>query len=75
MGGVVEVVAPVFVLIGLGYGAARLGFKSPDVFRAVSIMGGGPLQEILRDAPRAGRRRAGPGPASPNFPAGGSEST
>jgi len=42
-----------------GYGAARLGFKYPDVFRAVSIMGGGPLQaELLADAPRAGRRRA-----------------
>jgi len=41
-----------------GYGAARLGFKYPDVFRAVSIMGGGPLQENLLDAPRAGRRRA-----------------
>jgi poly(3-hydroxybutyrate) depolymerase len=41
-----------------GYGAARLGFKHPDVFRAVSIMGGGPLQENLLDAPRAGRRRA-----------------
>lgn len=41
-----------------GYGAARLGFKYPDIFRAVSIMGGGPLQENLLDAPRAGRRRA-----------------
>ena len=41
-----------------GYGAARLGFKYPDLFRAVSIMGGGPLQENLLDAPRAGRRRA-----------------
>jgi S-formylglutathione hydrolase FrmB len=41
-----------------GYGAARLGFKYPDQFRAVSIMGGGPLQENLLDAPRAGRRRA-----------------
>jgi len=41
-----------------GYGAARLGFKYPDLFRAVSVMGGGPLQENLLDAPRAGRRRA-----------------
>jgi len=41
-----------------GYGAARLGFKYPDLFRAVSIMGGGPLQAELRDAPRAGQRRA-----------------
>jgi poly(3-hydroxybutyrate) depolymerase len=41
-----------------GYGAARLGFKYPDLFRAVSIMGGGPLQTELLDGPRAGRRRA-----------------
>jgi S-formylglutathione hydrolase FrmB len=41
-----------------GYGAARLGFKYPELFRAVSIMGGGPLQADLLDAPRAGRRRA-----------------
>ena len=42
-----------------GYGAARLGFKYPESFRAVSIMGGGPLQaDLLDDAPRAGRRRA-----------------
>jgi len=42
-----------------GYGAARLGFKYPDLFRAVSIMGGGPLQaDLLDDAPRSGRRRA-----------------
>ena len=41
-----------------GYGAARLGFKYPDVFRAVSMMGSGPLQENLLDAPRASRRRA-----------------
>jgi len=42
-----------------GYGAARLGFKFPDTFRGVSIMGGGPLQaDLLDDAPRAGRRRA-----------------
>ena len=41
-----------------GYGAARLGFKYTDVFRAVSIMGGGPLQAELIQAPRAGRQRA-----------------
>lgn len=41
-----------------GYGAARLGFKYPDVFRSVSIMGAGPLQADLLEAPRAGRRRA-----------------
>jgi enterochelin esterase-like enzyme len=41
-----------------GYGAARLGFKYPELFRAVSIMGGGPLQADLLDAPRAGRQRA-----------------
>ena len=42
-----------------GYGAARLGFAYPEMFRGVSIMGGGPLQAaLLDDAPRAGRRRA-----------------
>jgi poly(3-hydroxybutyrate) depolymerase/enterochelin esterase-like enzyme len=41
-----------------GYGAARLGFKYPDLFASVSIMGGGPLQANLLDAPRAGQRRA-----------------
>ena len=41
-----------------GYGAARLGFKHPELFRAISIMGGGPLQTNLLDGPRAGRRRA-----------------
>ena len=30
-----------------GYGAARLGFKYHDLFRAISIMGGGPLQAEL----------------------------
>ena len=43
-----------------GYGAARLGFKFPEMFAAVSIMGAGPLQaDLLHSAPRAGRRRAG----------------
>jgi len=41
-----------------GYGAARLGFKYPELFATVSIMGGGPLQTNLMDAPRAGQRRA-----------------
>jgi S-formylglutathione hydrolase FrmB len=41
-----------------GYGAARLGFKYPELFKAVSIMGGGPLQVDLFAGPRAGRRRA-----------------
>ncbi len=41
-----------------GYGAARLGFKYPDVFRAVSIVGAGPMQEELVQTPRAGRQRA-----------------
>jgi len=41
-----------------GYGSARLGFKYPELFRAVSIMGGGPLQAELKQAPRAGRKRA-----------------
>jgi len=36
-----------------GYGAARLGFKYPELFRAVSIMGGGPLQTDLLAGPRA----------------------
>jgi poly(3-hydroxybutyrate) depolymerase len=41
-----------------GYGAARLGFKFPELFRGISIMGGGPLQAELIQAPRAGRQRA-----------------
>jgi len=41
-----------------GYGAARLGFKYPELFRAISIMGGGPLQKDLLEGPRAGRERA-----------------
>jgi poly(3-hydroxybutyrate) depolymerase len=41
-----------------GYGAARLGFSYPELFRGISIMGGGPLQAELVQAPRAGRRRA-----------------
>jgi poly(3-hydroxybutyrate) depolymerase len=41
-----------------GYGAARLGFKHHDLFRSISIMGGGPLQAELIHTPRAGRQRA-----------------
>jgi S-formylglutathione hydrolase FrmB len=42
-----------------GYGAARLGFKFPETFRAVSIVGAGPLQsDLIEGAPRVGRRRA-----------------
>lgn len=41
-----------------GYGAARLGFKYTELFRGISIMGGGPLQSELIQAPRAGRQRA-----------------
>ncbi|MFM7739825.1 MAG: alpha/beta hydrolase-fold protein, partial [Planctomycetota bacterium] len=41
-----------------GYGSARLGFKYPELFRSISIMGGGPLQAELKQTPRAGRQRA-----------------
>jgi poly(3-hydroxybutyrate) depolymerase len=41
-----------------GYGAARLGFKHPDIFHAVSLLGSGPLQPELTQTPRAGRQRA-----------------
>lgn len=41
-----------------GYGAARLGFKHPDLFGAVSIMGAGPLQAELTRTPRASRSRS-----------------
>ena len=40
-----------------GYGAARLGFKHPETFGAVSIMGGGPLQETLTRTPRASSKQ------------------
>ncbi len=38
-----------------GYGAARLGFKHHDLFGAVSILGGGPLQKEFKpdETPRA----------------------
>lgn len=41
-----------------GYGAARLGFKYSELFRAVSMVGAGPMQAELIEAPRAGRSRA-----------------
>lgn len=41
-----------------GYGAARFGFKYPEMFRAISIVGAGPLQETLTSTPRASRVRA-----------------
>ncbi len=41
-----------------GYGAARLGFKFPEVFGAVSMLGAGPLQERLERTPRASRIQA-----------------
>ena len=41
-----------------GYGAARLGFKYPELFRSVSIMGAGPLQAELIQTPRTSRQRA-----------------
>lgn len=39
-----------------GYGAARLGFKHPQLFAAVSLFGAGPLQADFNEAPRAGPR-------------------
>jgi enterochelin esterase-like enzyme len=39
-----------------GYGAARLGFKHPHLFAAVSLLGAGPLQAEFTEAPRAGPR-------------------
>ena len=41
-----------------GYGAARFGFKYPEMFRAVSIMGAGPMQETLTHTPRASKVQA-----------------
>jgi enterochelin esterase-like enzyme len=41
-----------------GYGSARLGFKYPALFRAVSIAGAGPLQRELNSTPRASRIQA-----------------
>ncbi len=40
-----------------GYGAARFGFKYPELFASVSMMGAGPLQADLKaDAPRKKKR-------------------
>ncbi len=39
-----------------GYGAGRLGFKYPDLFAGVSLLGAGPLQPKLEQAPRVGIR-------------------
>ena len=41
-----------------GYGAARLGFKYPELFRSVSIVGAGPMQSELKSTPRASRIQA-----------------
>ena len=41
-----------------GYGSARLGFKHPELFRAISIVGAGPLQSELKSTPRASRLQA-----------------
>jgi len=42
-----------------GYGAARLGFKFPEVFATASLMGAGPLQADLEaNSPRATKQRA-----------------
>jgi enterochelin esterase-like enzyme len=42
-----------------GYGAARLGFKFPEIFATASLMGAGPLQADLEgNAPRKKRRAA-----------------
>lgn len=41
-----------------GYGAARFGFSFPEQFRAVSIMGAGPMQPELSATPRASRVQA-----------------
>jgi enterochelin esterase-like enzyme len=41
-----------------GYGSARLGFKYPELFRSVSIVGAGPLQPELKSTPRASRIQA-----------------
>ena len=40
-----------------GYGAARLAFKHPHLFAAVSLLGAGPLQPDFSETPRAGPRQ------------------
>ncbi len=39
-----------------GYGTARMGFKHPQLFATVSLLGAGPLQPNFNEAPRAGPR-------------------
>ena len=39
-----------------GYGAARLGFKFPETFRTVSILGAGPLDPDFERTPRSNPR-------------------
>ena len=39
-----------------GYGAARLGFKFSEIFRAVSMLGAGPLDPDFERTPRANPR-------------------
>ncbi|MEQ8904026.1 alpha/beta hydrolase-fold protein [Ekhidna sp.] len=43
-----------------GYGAARFGFKYPNLFGAISMLNPGPLQEVLipKEAPLAGEVKA-----------------
>ena len=41
-----------------GYGAARFGFRYPELFQNVSMMGAGPMQETLNRTPRASRVQA-----------------
>jgi enterochelin esterase-like enzyme len=41
-----------------GYGAGRFGFRYPELFRSVSMMGAGPMQETLERTPRASRVQA-----------------
>jgi enterochelin esterase-like enzyme len=41
-----------------GYGAARFGFRYPELFRTVSMMGAGPMQEFLTTVPRASKAQA-----------------
>ena len=41
-----------------GYGAARFGFRYPELFRTVSMMGAGPMQELLASTPRASQVQA-----------------
>ena len=40
-----------------GYGAARFGFRYPELFATVSSLGGGPLQRAFTVAPRANEAR------------------